>query len=508
MLPLYLTAGLGPVPARLRAGRRALLGGLGAWCATSVAGWPTGWTGPSRWPSTGYTVSALARTVLLWPPGRRRGRRGRWASTASARACAPPPETSSSPPPATRPPSAGRSACTAPSTPPAPCSGPLLAFVALWAVPERLPAGLRDLAGRRGDRRGPARPAGARPAAGARRGRGGGRRRGSDGRVDRPAPVRMLAEPGFARLVGAAGLLGLLTLSDAFIYLVLQDRNDLAAQWFPLLFVGTNLAYLALAVPFGRVADRLGRGPRDGRSATSSSSAPTCAPPARLVRWSSAPCCLLLLGAFYASTDGVLAAAAASVVRPEVRGSAIATAQSAVALTRLAAAVVFGWAWTLVGPGRAALLHGGAAGRRRPGGVAGAASARPGAESRDEPALPTRRLRGGRRPGRRRRRGLRRSLEPASGADPHRTRPAAPPSAALAQVEAVPHLVYRSTALGPDYGKVAMSTLGRPGRSPRRHRATPASGSTSAAARRCACARDPGVVARQPRSRPGTAPAT
>ena len=30
-------------------------------------------------------------------------------------------------------------------------------------------------------------------------------------------------------------------------------------------------------------------------------------------------------------------------------------------------------------------------------------------------------------------------------------------------VEAVPHLVYRSTALGPDYGKVAMSTLSDPG---------------------------------------------
>lgn len=36
------------------------------------------------------------------------------------------------------------------------------------------------------------------------------------------------------------------------------------------------------------------------------------------------------------------------------------------------------------------------------------------------------------------------------------------PNASVAQVEAVPHLVYRSTALGPDYGKVAMSTLADP----------------------------------------------
>jgi dipeptidyl aminopeptidase/acylaminoacyl peptidase len=36
------------------------------------------------------------------------------------------------------------------------------------------------------------------------------------------------------------------------------------------------------------------------------------------------------------------------------------------------------------------------------------------------------------------------------------------PTAQVAAVEAVPHLVYRSTALGPDYGKVAMSTLSDP----------------------------------------------
>ncbi len=52
--------------------------------------------------------------------------------------------------------------------------------------------------------------------------------------------------------------------------------------------------------------------PGDGRSATSSSSAPTCAPPGLRGRCSSRAVCLLLLGAFYASTDGVLAAAAAS----------------------------------------------------------------------------------------------------------------------------------------------------------------------------------------------------
>ena len=45
----------------------------------------------------------------------------------------------------------------------------------------------------------------------------------------------------------ARGLgLGLLTVSDAFIYLVIQRQTHLDVKWFPLLFLGTAMAYLAL----------------------------------------------------------------------------------------------------------------------------------------------------------------------------------------------------------------------------------------------------------------------
>ena len=57
----------------------------------------------------------------------------------------------------------------------------------------------------------------------------------------------------------AAGLLGLLTVGDGFIYLVLQDRDSFAVQWFPLLYVGTNVVFLLLAIPLGRLADRWGK---------------------------------------------------------------------------------------------------------------------------------------------------------------------------------------------------------------------------------------------------------
>ena len=42
-------------------------------------------------------------------------------------------------------------------------------------------------------------------------------------------------------------------------YLSLQQRNDFAAQYFPLLVVGTNIAFFTLAVPLGRLSDRIGR---------------------------------------------------------------------------------------------------------------------------------------------------------------------------------------------------------------------------------------------------------
>lgn len=385
VLPLYLTAGLGLSPLAY-----GLVDGIYS-AASVVVRYLGGWLAdhldrPKPVALAGYSLSALARVVLVWTPGAPVvaavlgvDRLGKGLRTAP------------------------RDVLIAASSDPASLGsafgvhraldttgamlGPLLAFVALWAVPDdyrlvfviSLAAAVVGVAllallvpdlrpGRQGRTEAPLeaspepeRRVERRTEQGTEHGAEHGSQREAEreGATEPPRPtLRMLAEPGFTRLVAAAGLLGLLTLSDAFVYLVLQDRNDLAAQWFPLLFVGTNLAYLALAVPFGRVADRVGRGRVMVLGHVFLVGAYLCASgPTGSVLVGAG--CLLLLGAFYASTDGVLAAAASSVVRPQVRGSAIATAQSAVALTRLAAAVVFGWAWTLVGPGRAVLVMAG-----------------------------------------------------------------------------------------------------------------------------------------------------
>jgi len=167
-----------------------------------------------------------------------------------------------------------------------------------------------------------------------------------------PPSLRLLRRGRFGRLMLAAGLLGALTISDGFLYLSLARRDDLAATWFPLLFVGTNVAYLALAVPLGRLSDRWGRsrvlvgghlllvgaylcaaGPVGGLAATL--------------------LCLFLLGSFYAATDGVLAALTSTLVPPEVRASGIATTQTVVAAARFASSIGFGSLWLWLGRGPA-----------------------------------------------------------------------------------------------------------------------------------------------------------
>ncbi|GAB3814645.1 MFS transporter [Micromonospora zhanjiangensis] len=174
-------------------------------------------------------------------------------------------------------------------------------------------------------------------------------------------PRRVLAEVTGRRLrrpLLAATLLALLTVSDGFVYLSLQDRDDFAARWFPLLYVGTNVAYLVLAVPFGRLADRFGA----GRVLVAGHLAlPVCyllaAAPAGGLGTTVAV--LALLGVFYAATDGVLPALVGRLAAGPARGSGIAAAQTAVALARFAASVVFGLLWTVQGRANALLLFAG-----------------------------------------------------------------------------------------------------------------------------------------------------
>ncbi|MFD7553198.1 MFS transporter [Streptomyces sp. NPDC059835] len=168
------------------------------------------------------------------------------------------------------------------------------------------------------------------------------------------APVRtLLRVPELRRLCLTSAVLGLFTVGDAFLYLLLQRRLDLPAAYFPLLPVGTAAVFLAAAVPAGRVADRLGRGRvfLCGHVPLVGACLLLLLPvPAGL---SLVVGVLVFLGLFYATTDGVLMAAAGAVLPAELRATGLAVLQTAQALARFAGSVAFGAAWTVWGPGPA-----------------------------------------------------------------------------------------------------------------------------------------------------------
>ncbi|WP_431961113.1 MFS transporter, partial [Actinacidiphila sp. bgisy160] len=158
------------------------------------------------------------------------------------------------------------------------------------------------------------------------------------------ASLALLRRRDVRRLTVCATLLGLSTVSDSFVYLLLQHRLGVPDRWFALLPLGTAAAFLLLAMPLGRLADRMGRWRMflAGHLALLAAYGLLLAHgPAYLV--------LLLHGAFYAATDGVLMAAASTTVPDELRGAGLALVQTGQAVARFAASLAFGAAWTAWG---------------------------------------------------------------------------------------------------------------------------------------------------------------
>ncbi|MFR9794843.1 MFS transporter [Streptomyces sp. MS06] len=168
------------------------------------------------------------------------------------------------------------------------------------------------------------------------------------------AAVGLLADRDLRRITVCAVLLGLATVSDSFVYLLLQRRLGVPDRWFALLPLGTAAAFLLLAVPLGRLADRIGR----RRMFLAGHGALFAAYLLLLTSWhgTALPYAVLLLhGTFYAATDGVLMAAASRRVPAALRSSGLAVVQTGHALARFACSLAFGAAWTLWGD-RTALL--------------------------------------------------------------------------------------------------------------------------------------------------------
>ncbi|WP_374116081.1 MFS transporter [Streptomyces sp. CoH27] len=167
------------------------------------------------------------------------------------------------------------------------------------------------------------------------------------------AAVRLLGRRDLRRITVCALLLGLATVSDSFVYLLLQRRLGVPDRWFALLPLGTAASFLLLAVPLGRLADRVGR----WAVFLAGHGALLVAYALLLTSWHGGglPYVVLALhGAFYAATDGVLMAAASDGVPEALRSSGLALVQTGQAMARFACSLLFGAAWTVWGD-RAAL---------------------------------------------------------------------------------------------------------------------------------------------------------
>ncbi|MCX4586245.1 MFS transporter [Streptomyces sp. NBC_01481] len=165
------------------------------------------------------------------------------------------------------------------------------------------------------------------------------------------AALGLLRLRGLRRLTGCAVLLGLTTVSDSFLYLLIQRQLGLPGHLLPLLPLGTAAAFLVLAVPLGAAADRIGR----RRLFLIGHLLLLVGYGLLLVPlsdgWTGVLPVLVLHGAFYAATDGVLAAAAADTLPPAQRGTGLALVGTGQALARFTGSLAFGALWSAWGTG-------------------------------------------------------------------------------------------------------------------------------------------------------------
>ncbi|MFI6290414.1 MFS transporter [Nonomuraea sp. NPDC050790] len=158
--------------------------------------------------------------------------------------------------------------------------------------------------------------------------------------------LRLVSDPALRRVTLYAGLFGLVTAGDAFVFVAVQRQAGLPVGTLPLMPLATSLIFLLAAVPLGRLADRMGgwRVFLIGHALLASSYGLLALPATALFA-------LPLLGLYYAATDGVLMALLAHRLPVHLRASGLALTQTAQAVARAGGAVGFGVLATGLGLG-------------------------------------------------------------------------------------------------------------------------------------------------------------
>ncbi len=152
------------------------------------------------------------------------------------------------------------------------------------------------------------------------------------------------------RLLTLATVLGLGTVGDPVLFIALETTGAVSLASLPLLFAGSALVFVVLAVPIGRLADRVGAWRMyvlGHLPLLVIYAALAVARPAGGAAF--AALVVGALGLYYAATDGVGVAAVVARIDDGLRGRAIAVFSSAVLLGRLIASAIFGLLWSAGG---------------------------------------------------------------------------------------------------------------------------------------------------------------
>jgi MFS family permease len=169
------------------------------------------------------------------------------------------------------------------------------------------------------------------------------------------ASAGLVKDPRFYPLLLAAAGLSIASVSDAMIYVGLQRTIDFEPAVFPLLFVITAVSFMALAIPFGQLADRVGKVPvlLAGHALLFVVYAVLLL---TSVGYGLLILCLVALGGYFAATEGVMTALAGALLPEKLQASGIGILITVVSLGRLLSSVAFGALWFAIGLQSAVLI--------------------------------------------------------------------------------------------------------------------------------------------------------
>ncbi len=179
----------------------------------------------------------------------------------------------------------------------------------------------------------------------------------------------LLQHKAYVRTCLVAALLGAFTISDGLFYLTVQQHTGLPSTAVTALFAGSATVFMITAVWFGRYADRanpfmLYIWAYVGLllmyvlwSVWSSLYAEPSAAPLSWENMAVGLTIVLLTGAFYGASDGILVASLVKQLPPMVLTTGLALLASLQGVVKIISSTAYGWLWQTFGMGVATQLY-------------------------------------------------------------------------------------------------------------------------------------------------------